>query len=78
MYCSIFDIDTCHKTSYKIITMLLLQIYCVCALTVMQCMAAKGVLGVKILTSKFFSGGMLQLGMLMHASKHYHTMSDQL
>ena len=25
-----------------------------------------------------FSGGMPQVGMLMHAAKHYHTMSDQL
>ena len=34
------------------IIMLLLQIYCVCDLTMMQCIAAEGVLGVKILISK--------------------------
>ena len=47
--------------------MLLLQIYYVCGLTMMQCMAAEGVLGVKYSHPSFenpifFSGGMLQLG----------------
>ena len=57
-YKTIIDIDTRHNTShwiisYQIIIMqLLLQIYYVCDLIMMHCMAAEGVLGVKILTSK--------------------------
>ena len=60
--------------------MLLLQVYYVYGLTMMQCMAAEGVLGIKILTSKlwksyFFSGSMPQLGTFTHAAKYCHTMS---
>ena len=63
--------------------MLLLQIYCVYGLTMMQCMAAEGVLGyqnthIQALKIQLFSGGMPQLGTLMHAAKYCHTMSDHV